>query len=121
MGIHENFERASKINREDEKRLLEKHDLLSKDKLQKVIKTKMKTSFIGALSAVELSFEELWKINPSDDDYDIKEKQYWKNIWEKCRSEILNNGNNQLRSVESEIDQYSVSWNGHVRNYSIGG
>jgi len=75
MGIHENFERASKINREDEKRLLEKHDLLSKDKLQKVIKTKMKTSFIGALSAVELSFEELWKINPSDDDYDIKEKQ----------------------------------------------
>ena len=72
-------------------------------------------------SAVELSFEELWKINPSDDDYDIKEKQYWKNVWEKCRSEILNNGNNQLRSVESEIDQYSVSWNGHVRNYSIGG
>lgn len=121
MGVYDNFEKASKINKEDEKKITQKHYFLSKDKLKKIAKTKMRTSFIGALSAVEKHFSELWEIFPDDSEKQIKEKKFWKNIWELCRGEILNNGNNQLRSIESEIDQYSVSWDGYTRNFSKGG
>jgi len=94
---------------------------LSKDKLKKVSKTKMRTSFIGALSAVEKHFSELWEIFPDDEEDLIADKKFWKNVWELCRAEILNNGNNQLRAMEAEIDQYSVSWDGYTRNFSKGG
>lgn len=121
MGVYDNFEKASKINKEDEKKLTQKHQFLSKDKLKKVAKTKMRTSFIGALSATEKYFSELWEIFPEDDEETVNEKNFWKNTWELCRAEILNNGNNQLRAMEAEIDQYSVSWDGYTRNFSKGG
>jgi len=121
MGVYDNFEKASKINKEDEKKLTQKHYFLSKDKLKKVSKTKMRTSFIGALSAVEKHFSELWEIFPDDEEDLIADKKFWKNVWELCRAEILNNGNNQLRAMEAEIDQYSVSWDGYTRNFSKGG
>jgi hypothetical protein len=121
MGVYENFEKASKINKEDELKLNEKHLLLSKEKLKKVANTKMRTTFIGSLSAIEKFFSELWEYDYQDGEEVSKRKRVWKEKWEQCRAEILNNGNNQLRAVDAEIDQYSVSWDGYTRNFSKGG
>ena len=34
-----------------------------------------------------------------------------KQLWEQARTEILNNGNSQLRIAQEEIAQYTMTWN----------
>ena len=34
-----------------------------------------------------------------------------KRVWEVCRTSILNCGNTQIRSLNSEIEQYDITWN----------
>ena len=65
----------------------------------------MRTTFIGSLSAIEKFFSELWEYDYQDGEEVSKRKRVWKEKWEQCRAEILNNGNNQLRAVDAEIDQ----------------
>ena len=110
MGnILQNMDLVTKQYKEEEK---EKEELLKKDskvKLQKTISSKMKTSFIGSLSAIEEAFGELWGL---DDDVELNGSQLkWQKIWENCRTTILNNGNSQLRAIDSELKNYQVIFN----------
>lgn len=64
-----------------------------KDKLLKVLKKKLSTSFIGAIAEIERRCPEL--VN--------SEK------WEDLRNAILTNGNSQIRAIEKELDNYEVT------------
>ena len=81
----------------------------SKKRLSSIITTKMKTSFIGAISSCENHFGFLW--GHGKDDVELTEKELSaKEVWENLRAEILDNGNTQLRACINEISHYTISW-----------
>lgn len=88
----------------------DKYQDASRKRLLSILQKKLTTSFIGALSKVETHIgRELWG-HGKDVGECTPQQLAWRKVWEKCRNEILNNGNNQVRAVESEVFQYTVHW-----------
>lgn len=109
MDGYDQMEAAADAARRLEEEDRRNYERQSRARLQRVLTTKMRTTFIGALSAVEQAFGELWGHN-SNSQRDAKQEK-WRQVWETCRGTILNNGNAQLRAVENELTQYTVGWN----------
>lgn len=80
----------------------------SKDRLSKIMKKKIETTMIGALSTIEENFGFLWT---NEDGSPLTEEQtIMKDLYQKVRSEILDKGNNQARNTDAELGQYEVEW-----------
>jgi transcription termination factor Rho len=79
----------------------------SKERLSKILKKKIQTTMIGALSTIEENFGFLWN---SPDGTLTKEQEAMKNLYNKIRSDILDKGNNQARNIDAELAQYDVEW-----------
>lgn len=91
----------------------QRYQSASRDRLWRILKKKVTTSFIGAIARVEtLIGKDLWGHGKPLSECTPNQKE-WREIWEQCRNEILNNGNNQLRAIENEVGEYVVSWNRH--------
>ena len=82
----------------------------AKEKLQKTVKTKMKTSFIGAIDRFEELFGHLWGHGLDYNELSSEQKR-WREVWTSCRDNVLDNGNDQLRSLLKEIEGYNVTKN----------
>jgi len=78
----------------------------SKDRLSKILKKKIQTTMIGALSTIEENFGFLWE---SEGEL-TKDQKIMKDIYNKVRSEILDKGNNQARNIDAELAQYNIEW-----------
>ena len=81
----------------------------SKKRLSNIVSTKIRTSFIGAISTCEEHFGFLWghgKEEASLDDNELAMKEIWENV----RASILDNGNTQLRATINELNNYSINW-----------
>lgn len=102
---------ARQKQREESK---DKYSERSKKRLSNIVTTKIKTSFIGAISACENHFGVLWGHGKKDEELDDNETAM-REIWEDVRAQILDNGNAQLRASMNEIEDYTISWN----RYSI--
>ena len=86
----------------------EKYKVDSKERLSKILKKKIETTMIGALSSIEEHFGFLWDATQGNT---LSEEQtIMKDLFQKVRSEILDKGNNQARNVDAELSQYSVEW-----------
>ena len=85
-----------------------KYDDESGKRLTRIIETKFKTSFIGALSCFEETFGFLWGHNSNEEL--TEEQQFMKDLWEQTRTSVLNNGNNQIRGWKNEMEQYTIHW-----------
>ena len=85
----------------------------SRKRLDKIISTKLNTTFIGALSAFEKAFGFLWGYNKKPNER-TEEEQHLQVIWDSVRTEVLNNGNNQLRALRNELQNHNISWNRHT-------
>lgn len=106
---------ANKKN--DEERTEGQYSKDSADRLIKIIETKVRTSFIGALAQFEeLIGKELWGFGKPNDKCD-EDELYWRKLYQQVRTNVLNNGNAQLRALQSEIIHYSIEWN----RYQLGG
>jgi hypothetical protein len=81
-----------------------RHD--SKDRLSKILKKKVETTMIGALSSIEEHFGFLW----SGKSELTPEQQMMYDIYQRVRSEILDKGNAQARNIDAELNQYDVKW-----------
>lgn len=79
----------------------------SKDRLSKILKKKIETTMIGALSSVENHLSFLWV---SDTKQMSQEQKMMYDLFQKIRSEILDKGNTQARNVDAELSQYDVRW-----------
>jgi hypothetical protein len=78
----------------------------SKDRLSKILKKKIQTTMIGALSTIEEHFGFLW----SDENVSSEQHKIMQELYNKVRSEILDRGNNQARNIDAELAQYEVEW-----------
>jgi len=94
----------------------EKYRDNSKRRLLNIIKKKFNTTIIGSLAAFEEQFGDLWGHGLPMQDLD-EDQRYWRDIWMETRAKILDNGNSNLRAAESEISQYTLSWNRYVTKF----
>lgn len=81
------------------------HEQKSKQTLARNLKKKIQTTMIGSLSSIEMHFGFLWQSESLPEEQKVK----MKNIFESLRSEILDKGNHQLRNVDVELGNYTVS------------
>lgn len=102
MDIKQKSREASQANFAEE----------SRKRLDRILSQKMNTTFIGAISAFENNFGFLWGAGKKREL--TEEEQNLLNIWQRVRTDILNNGNNQLRALRNELQNHSVSWNRHT-------
>lgn len=92
---------------------------MNKNKINNIIKKRIQTTMIGALARFEENFGFLW----GQDDEHLTDQQL-KNLdlWEKTRTEILDNGNKQIRGAISDlrspnnIDQVKYSYYYKINN-----
>ena len=91
------------------------YDSRSKDRLKKIVATKIKTTMIGALDYIEKNFGQLW----DTDDPLTEEQQYLKDLFLQTRQEILDNGNDQIRNLDTELEQYEVTWKRYTINMPV--
>lgn len=96
-----------KTEEESRKRFDDKFREQSKKRLLKAVETKMRTTFIGAISAIEEELGALWGHGKNKL---TEEEEEFKRIWERLRSHILDTGNSQLRAIVKEINQYNIAW-----------
>lgn len=75
----------------------------SKKRLSNIMKKKIQTTMIGAISSIEEHFSFL--LNGSDE-----QSKAMQEVFQKVRSEILDKGNHQLRNVDVELSQYDIEW-----------
>lgn len=80
----------------------------SKERLSKILKKKVETTMIGALSSIEEHFAFLW--TSSDGQAISEEQKIMFEAFQRVRSEILDKGNTQARNIDAELNQYDVKW-----------
>jgi|SRR5210317_1434046 hypothetical protein len=78
----------------------------SKERLAKILKKKVQTTMIGALSSIEAHLGFLWD---SDGQMSDQQKMMY-DLYQKLRSEILDKGNTQARNIDAELSQYDIKW-----------
>lgn len=107
----EYYQRVAEYNRKEEarRRNLELSKDQSKKRLMQNLEKKFKTTMIGALSRFEKQFGFLWGHGKDPRDLTAKEREFLE-LWTQTRTEVLDNGNNQLRIASEEVAQYTVAW-----------
>jgi len=95
----------------------EKYNENSKNRLIKNIEKKFKTTMIGSLAVFEEYFGDLWGHNNSGGL--TPEQEEFKHLWEAARTEVLNNGNTQLRIAQEEISEYTMTWNRYHIDFKL--
>lgn len=103
----ENFDDLIRKQSEYKSRREDRYKYDSKDRLSKILKKKIETTMIGALSSIEEHFAFLWA---SQESALSPEQKMLYDLFQKVRSEILDKGNTQARNVDAELAQYDVKW-----------
>ena len=85
----------------------DKYKYDSKERLSKILKKKVETTMIGAISSIEDHFSFLWDAKGSEM---TEENGFMFDLFQKVRCEILDKGNSQSRNVDAELSQYEVRW-----------
>jgi len=88
----------------------EKYRADSNARLSKIVKKKISTTMIGALSSIEERFGFLWG-DETDPSFMNDEQRQLYELYQLLRSDILDKGNNQSRNVDAEFSQYDIKWN----------
>jgi len=96
----------------------EKYEAHSKSTLKRHIETKFRTTMIGALSRFEKVFGDLWGHGLKEGEL-TEEQKIYREKWQLARTEILNNGNNQMRAALSEVDNNTIKYNKNQYNFFI--
>jgi len=100
----------------------EKNDRLakegSKQRLVKAVEKHIRTSFIGALDAFEKEFGYLWGHGKDVEELSEDELTF-REVWNRARDKVLDNGNDRIKNASEEIDQYNVEWNKFQTNFVV--
>ena len=105
-------------SRKEKPKSEERYRESSKKRLLNIIKQKFDTTTIGSLAVLEELFGELWGHGIPYRELTEDEVE-WREIWNEARTKILDLGNSNLRGAQSEIAQYTLSWNRYVTHFVI--
>lgn len=108
MDDRRDLENLYKLKKQREVQKAEQYKQSSKERLKKIAAKKVNTTMIGALDAIEKNFGFLWE---PDENGNISEVGVeMRGIYDKVRETILDNGNNQIRNLMTELEQYEITW-----------
>lgn len=116
-SLYDRMSRAAATRKVEDEANKKKYKENSSKQLLKILEKKLQTSFIGALSQFEEAFGYLWGIKKDEIDLTPQERKM-RDLWNQVRTNILNNGNNQIRAISTELQQYSITFNGYQYRYS---
>lgn len=85
----------------------ERYKEVANNELYQKSRKRLQTTMIGSLSTIEEFFGFLWGFGQAEEDI-TEEQKYMKNIYEKARSRILDRGNSQIDSLESDFTKYVI-------------
>ena len=103
----DNFDHLIRQQSEYKQKREDKYRQDSRERLSKILRKKVETTMIGALSSIEDHFSFLW--NSGDGPMSPEQKMMY-DTFQKVRSEILDKGNTQARNIDAELAQYDVKW-----------
>ena len=103
--MDEGYKTLIQMKRESEARQKAKYKTDSKERLKKIATKKLQTTMIGALDSIEKHLGFLW-----EDDEEGKCNAGLRDTYDIVRQEILDRGNDQIRNMMTEIDQYDMEW-----------
>ena len=106
--MDDNYAELIRKNADYRKQRMDRYKTDSRDRLSKIIKKKIETTMIGALSSLEEHLGFLW--SNADGSPLTDEQTLMKDVYQEIRSEILDKGNNQARNVEAELSHYDIEW-----------
>ncbi len=111
---------ASVVEKRKHEPILRQHNfkIRSSKRLSDCLRKKLNTAFVGAISKFEKHMGHLWGHGKRVSDCSPDELRM-RDVWSVCRTDILNNGNNQIRAVQSELKQYDVCWNRHHLDLTV--
>jgi hypothetical protein len=89
-----------------------------RQRLDKIISTKIRTTFIGSIDILEKTLGFLWGFGKDEDDLTGDEREI-RTLFNQARTDILNLGNNQLRGAKNEIANQTVSWNRYHTEFKV--
>jgi len=78
----------------------------SRDNLKRLVEKRIRTTMIGALACVEEKFGQFWKTENNEKMTAEQASLY--QLFQEIRSVILDNGNNQIRLLDKDIDNFNV-------------
>lgn len=67
---------------------------------------RLRTTMIGSISKFENVFGYLWGHHKHPDEPLTQQEEYFDNLWQDVRNNILNHGNKQIRILEEELDNF---------------
>lgn len=111
----ENFDKLIRQQSEYKSVREDRYKQDSRDRLSKILKKKVETTMIGALSSIEDHFAFLWS---TDGDMSPEQKIMY-DTFQKVRSEILDKGNTQSRNIDAELAQYEIKWLRYQANIPV--
>lgn len=89
-----------------------------RERLKTIASRKFKTTMIYPLAQVEMEFGHLWGHGKPEANL-TKEEKINKAKWERCRNNILNNGNRQMRGLMAEMDSHEVVWQRFTTTFTV--
>ena len=113
MQFSDNWDENRRICEERRKKQQEHKSNKSKERLERALKKRMTTTMIGALDKFEKAFGYLWGSEKDDNEKLTKDEQDNWRIWGQIRKQVLDGGNNQLRSMLRDLENYEVDFKGY--------
>jgi hypothetical protein len=107
QDMRSQLDRFIKLKKEYEDKI---HEERSKIRLIQSLESKIRTTMIGSLAAMEKYFGSVWAQGKAISEMTDEELKFFK-IKEQMRKDIFDLGNKNIRNVGSELQQYDVSWN----------
>jgi hypothetical protein len=112
VDIDRNLSQIRDRRKQQEIQAQENYAERSAERLRNSIERHFRTTFIGALSAFEDAYGWQWGHRLPPDQLTNDELKC-RRQWEAVRTQILNNGNGQLRAALMELSEYDVKWKRH--------
>lgn len=113
----EKLQYMAQQKRNDEIAIRRKYYEESRERLGKIIIKKIQTAMIGALDNFEIEFGHLWDHGKKFNELSEESKRV-RRKWQRARSDILTRGNDQIRAIEKELQEYTVRWDRHQYTFS---
>lgn len=108
-----NLSLKNKIDAERAKQYKE----ISKERLLKIAITKVRTTMIGALDIMEKKLKQFW--TPDVNQKATSEQLILAQMYQDIRKDILDKGNQQIRNLEAEFEQYEIEWKRYTLNLPV--
>ena len=106
--MEDNWEELNALKRRGEEERKARRMKASKDRLIETGSKRIKTSFVGAVAAIEKHMPFLF------------ETEEGKEIFASVKKEIFDNGNDQIRDFEKDLDVYEINFKQYRLELKIG-